>query len=122
MEFSRCRDDSGSGRRPARGRLVAFPRVVFTDAAGRQWTVHEFSIYGGVTHRYPVGSGGAYRGFAPIDGGARRRYMMWTAEIRQPVTPELLAEQFAKSELDKRDDPDDCARRGVKPERVDPVR
>jgi hypothetical protein len=82
--------------------------------------VYEFSIYAGTVHYSPVGSGsGQYRGFLPIDGGARRRLLMFSAEGQRPATVELLLEQLGKSYLDPRDNPDITATRGEKPQRAD---
>lgn len=54
---------------------------VITDAAGRQWKVYDYAVYVGKTQRYPVGKG-QYRGFVPVDGGARRTVLMLQADRR----------------------------------------
>lgn len=95
-------------------RRPAPPRI--TDAAGRAWEVFEFSIHAGKVNYFAVGSGsGAYRGFVPVDGGARRRRLMWAGEEKIIARPEWLLEQLQLSTLDARDDP----AKGT-PERVDP--
>lgn len=62
---------------------------------------------------------GQYRGFVPVDGGARRTLLMFEKERAKPITNELLLEQLAKSYLFHRDDPNHIS--GTPPERVDPV-
>jgi hypothetical protein len=97
------------------------PFLPVTDGAGRAWRVYEFSIYAGNVSYFAVGSGsGQYRGFVPVDGGARRRVLMLSVEAKRPVDRELLLEQLGKSELDRRDDPEAAASYGRKPERIDP--
>jgi hypothetical protein len=92
------------------------PRI--TDASGRAWDVYEFSIHAGKVTHFGVGSGsGQYRGFAPVDGGARRRYLMLGAEAREPASPAKLLEQLANAQIDFRDDPTKSF--GAPPERVD---
>jgi hypothetical protein len=94
------------------------PRI--SDASGRVWDVYEFSIYAGKVTHFAVGSGsGQYRGFAPIDGGARRRYLMLGAEIHEPASPAKLLEQLANAEIDFRDDPAKSSLTGKPPERID---
>lgn len=99
----------------------ARPRVRIVDAKGREWDVYEFSIRPGKPTYFDVGSGsGQYRGFVPVDGGARRRRLMWAGEEKISPRPEWLLEQLQLSKLDSRDDAVDCARRGATPERRDP--
>lgn len=96
----------------------------FVDDRGREWKVYDYSIHAGKSIRHRVGDGGQYRGFAPVDGGARRTHLMIRElgnECRWPVTRELLLEQFERSTLYNRDDPDHCQRIGIAPERVDPA-
>src|SRR4051812_17106650 len=81
------------------------PPFSFTDAAGRAWTVHDFSVIGGKIQRFPAGDRAAqYRGLAPADGGARRRYVFKRDAPHAPI-PRELAGQLRLSELDWRDDP-----------------
>lgn len=95
--------------------------VRIADPNGREWDVYEFSVIAGKTVPFDVGCGsGQYRGFAPVDGGARRRFLMLGAERHRPVTPDVLLEQLAASELDFRDDPDHTRFSGRPPERADP--
>lgn len=95
--------------------------VPIVDAAGRGWLVYEFSVIAGKVIHFAVGSGsGQYRGFDPVDGGARRRLMMLGAVTRRPVTAELLLEQLAAAQLDYRDDPEKARIAGRSPERLDP--
>lgn len=98
--------------------------MTFTDATGRAWKVYDFSIIAGRTIRYSVGSSSAaYRGFAPVDGGARRLYMFWMKDPHDS-TPEVFAAQLAASDLYWSDDPAKMAisrQNGGRPERVDPV-
>lgn len=101
--------------------MTRTPRRI-VDAAGRAWDVYEFTIWGGVSRHVDVGSGsGSYRGFAPVDRGARRQYLMKLGENHVPVTDELLLEQLAQADLDRRDDPAAQASYGRLPERVDPT-
>jgi hypothetical protein len=103
------------------------PAFPFTDPDGRAWTVHDFSVIGGKVQRFPVGDFAAqYRGFAPVDGGARRRYLFKGGDPHAPLERELAA-QLRLSELDWRDDPKHyetlraAGFQDVKgPERVDP--
>lgn len=103
------------------------PPFLFTDVAGRAWTVHDFSVIGGKIQRFPVGDFAAqYRGFAPVDGGARRRYTFNRGDPHAPIQRELEG-QLRLSQLDWRDDPkhyDTLRAAGFKdvkgPERVDP--
>src|ERR1700754_1527342 len=91
--------------------------IRITDAKGRQWNVYEFSIHAGKTQHFAVGSGsGAYRGFEPVDGGARRRRMMWPGEAAIPAVEQWLLEQLQLSNLDPRDNPELSGRT---PQRVD---
>lgn len=95
------------------------PRIV--DANGRAWDVYEFSIIAGKTRHFEVGSGsGAYHGFAPVDGGARRQLLLIRGEQDRPATTEVLLEQLAKSTLDARDDPSRTRFASDPPPRVDP--
>jgi hypothetical protein len=81
------------------------PPLSFTDPSGRTWTVHDFSVIGGKIQRFDVGNFAAqYRGFAPVDGGARRRYTFKTGDPHDP-RPNELAGQLRLSQLDWRDDP-----------------
>lgn len=99
------------------------PFAALTDDVGREWKVYDFSIYAGRVHYFAVGSGsGQYRGFVPVDGGARRRHLMFGDEAKQSPRREFLLAQLAQSTLDRRDDPEVAAEYGREPERVDPER
>lgn len=95
------------------------PRHTVTDADGRVWGVYDYQIIAGVVSKTDFGSG-QYRGFAPIDGGARRTLMMFERERDRGTSPDVLLDQLAKSELHRRDDPVAQASYGLLPERVDP--
>jgi hypothetical protein len=103
------------------------PGHPFTDENGRGWTVHDFSVIGGKIQRFPVGDLAAqYRGFAPLDGGARWRYVFKTGDPHAPL-PRELEGQLRLSQLDWRDDPkhyETLRQAGFtnpgQPERVDP--
>jgi len=93
---------------------------VITDGAGRQWKVYDFAVYAGKTQRYPLGKG-QYRGFVPLDGGARRTYLMLQADRDRGTSDDVLLDQLAHAKLYHRDDPVKCAALGASPERVDPA-
>ncbi len=98
----------------------------FTDAHGREWAIHDYSVIAGKVLHFPVDAvGAAYRGFAPTDGGARRTYLFKLADDRTPAQG-LLEQQLAASSLYFKDDPAVCEvnrqvgfSRGLTPERVD---
>lgn len=100
----------------------------FTDARGREWAIYDYSVIAGKLQRFPVGAhGAAYRGFAPVDGGARRTYLFKLNDERAPMH-DVLEAQLAASSLYFKDDPAVCevSRRvgltqGITPERVDPA-
>lgn len=92
-------------------------RPIITDAAGRQWRVYEYSIFAGETVHYSVGTCGQYQGFDPLDGGARRSYLINTRE-REPATDQVLLRHLTESVLYRLDDP---ARTGNAPQRTDAV-
>ena len=90
----------------------------FSDASGREWRVHDYSVYTGKTKRDPLGHG-RYRGFEPLDGGARRTLLLEDADRERGLTDDVLREQLDASKLYSLDDPERCARRGRTPQRVD---
>lgn len=99
----------------------------FTDERGREWAVYDYSVIAGKVLYFPVGSSGAgYRGFAPVDVGARRIYLFKLKDDRAPMH-DLLKQQLAASSLYYKDDPavyDAMRTAGLPnvgaPERVDP--
>lgn len=94
--------------------------MIVTDDRGREWRVHDYQVLAGKAIRMKLGKG-QYRGFAPVDGGARRTLLMRDAERARPLTRETLLTQLARSELFHRDDPAKAAMAGRTPERVDPT-
>lgn len=95
------------------------PRHTITDASGRVWGVYDYQIIAGEISKTYFGSG-QYRGFAPVDGGARRTLLMFERERARGTTSDVLLEQLAKSELYRWDDPVAQARYGRQPQRIDP--
>lgn len=95
--------------------------MTFTDANGREWRVHDYAIYGGKSVRYEIGKG-QYRGFEPLDRGARRTFLMLQADRDRGTSVEVLREQLAASKIYHRDDPVTCGRQGREPERRDSAR
>jgi len=91
--------------------------VIITDAAGRQWRVHDFQILAGKSSRLPLGRG-QRRGFEPLDGGARRSLLLTEADRARGISEAVLLEQLAAAPLYFRDDP--ARSFGRPPERVDP--
>lgn len=94
------------------------PKHLITDPAGRQWSVHDFQIIAGNVTKSEFGNG-QYRGFAPLDGGARRFILMFDRDRVLGTSDQVLLEQLARSELWRHDDPELMARYGRAPERVD---
>lgn len=92
--------------------------ITLVDDAGREWRVHDYSIWAGVTYRNTLGFG-QYRGFEPVDGGARRSLMMLEADRQRGLSREVLLDQLAKAPLYRRDDPAVCESRGWTVERQD---
>lgn len=90
-----------------------------TDSNGREWAVYDYQIIAGVSSRTDFGAG-QYRGFAPVDGGARRTFMLFQRERDRGTSLEVLLDQLARSELYRPDDPVAQASYGRLPERVDP--
>jgi hypothetical protein len=103
--------------------------VPFTDADGRAWRAYDYSIISGRRVPFDVGaSGAAYRGFAPVDRGARRVYLFKIADDRAPLH-HFLCRHLAASSLYWKDDPahyDAMRNAGFAnvggPERVDPAK
>ena len=101
--------------------------MLFTDSTGREWRIYDYSILAGKTIRHPVGGSAAYRGFEPVDGGARRTYLFHLNDDHTP-TQELLERELAAAHLYWKDDPERYAMAiaaGLKvnpPERVDSAR
>ena len=91
--------------------------MTITDALGREWKVYDFQVLAGKSIRMPLGRG-QYRGFSPVDGGARRTLLMFEKERARPITRETLLDQLARSKIFYRDDPNHIT--GMPPERVDP--
>jgi hypothetical protein len=85
-------------------------RLIFEDAAGRQWEMYEHVIIAGVRHMRSVGEGGAdYRTFVPLDGGAPRQYHFFRDSPHggRSLQPDVLQKQLAEaSEVERK-------RRGV---------
>lgn len=97
------------------------PKHTITDPAGRVWGVYDFQIIAGVISKTDFGNG-QYRGFAPVDGGARRTLLMSDKERDRGTSAEVLLEQLAKSELYRPDDPVAQASYGRAAERTDATR
>lgn len=95
------------------------PKHVIADPSGRQWSVHDFQIITGTISKTDFGNG-QYRGFAPLDGGARRYVLLFERERALGTTNEVLLSQLARSELWRHDDPELMSRYGRTAERSDP--
>jgi putative cofactor-binding repeat protein len=95
------------------------PARRIADARGRTWAIYDFSIIAGNTIKNAFGTG-QYRGFVPVDGGARRTLLMFDADRARGTSDEVLLEQLAASKLYTLDNPEHCAAGGRLPERVDP--
>lgn len=93
--------------------------MTFADGDGREWRVHDYAIYAGKTVRYELGTG-QYRGFEPLDGGARRTFLMFDKDRARGLGVDVLREQLAAAKLYRRDDPTECAKWGETPQRTDP--
>lgn len=89
-----------------------------TDAAGRAWDVYDFSIIAGSAIKNAFGTG-QYRGFVPVDGGARRVFLLFEKDRARGTSEDVLLEHLAGSKLYTLDDPDRCHAVGRVPERVD---
>lgn len=100
--------------------------MTFVDANGREWEVFDFSVIAGRVTQFPIGSSGAaYRGFVPVDRGARRTFMFMGAKVDRSPDPANLAAQLQASRLYWKDDPEtarvarEAGLKTAKPERVD---
>lgn len=93
--------------------------MIITDARGRRWRVHDYQVIAGKTSRLPLGRG-QNRGFEPLDGGARRNYLLLQADRDRGLDESVLLEQLAQSLVYFADDAAKCATWGRQPERVDP--
>lgn len=79
----------------------------FTDATGRPWKVYSYSVTAGRILYARADGNAQYRGFVPLDGGARRIYLLDTLSREDYRTDDAtLARQFAASQIFHRDDPD----------------
>jgi hypothetical protein len=96
------------------------PKRIITDANGRQWSVHDFQIIAGTITKSEFGNG-QYRGFAPLDGRARRYIMMFDRDRVLGTADDVLQSQLARSELWRHDDPELMARYGRTAERSDQI-
>jgi hypothetical protein len=94
--------------------------VTLIDLAGREWRLYDFQVIAGKTSRLPFGQG-QYRGFVPVDGGARRTFLLMQADRDRGTSREVLLEQLAAAAIYHRDDPAKCAVWGAIPERIDPT-
>jgi hypothetical protein len=80
--------------------------------------VHDFQIIAGRVTKCDFGNGQC-RGFAPLDGGARRALLMFAKERARGTSADVLLEQLSRAPLYSRDDPERAARWGSLPERSD---
>lgn len=98
--------------------MATKPKHTITDPAGRTWSVHDFQIIAGTISKCDFGNG-QYRGFAPLDGGARRFILMFERERALGTSDDVLQAQLARSALWRHDDPELMARYGRAVERSD---
>jgi hypothetical protein len=76
-------------------------RLIFEDAAGREWELYEHVIIAGMRHMRSVGEGGAdYRTFVPLDGGAPKQYRFFRDSPNggRSLSPLVLQRQLAEAE------------------------
>jgi hypothetical protein len=97
---------------------MRLPEIIICDASDRAWGVFDYSVIAGKVERNAFGTG-QYRGFAPLDGGARRVALLLQADRDRGTSAEILLEQLAAAKLYHLDDPVACARVGRSPERID---
>jgi hypothetical protein len=95
------------------------PKHTIVDGSGRVWGVYDFQIIAGKSSKTDFGRG-QYRGFAPVDGGARRFILMYDRDRALGTSEAVLQAQLAQSKRWREDDPELMARYGRTVERADP--